>query len=508
MAGQPKKTAAKKKTGAPKKAAAKPTKKSSTSSFRKALKNIQSSQATITKLFIGLAVVMVITYLLAVYAAFTTSFIPGKYLGLGFLASFVLTAGLAYALVKRGPAARYSRLVVVLALVGTVINLAVFSIGASTTTWLNSLQSSEKEATTQYAIVALKEKDISLDTPGQKISLLESDAIDPVKKAVTERTPAAIVTGASPTENLLSLTKNSTQMTVFTTAYLDQLRETVTTAPEQELEVLAVFEVKTPTNEDAVKEGEPFIVYISGIDTYGAVDTTSRSDVNLMAVVNPTTHKILFVNTPRDYYVQLAGTTGVKDKLTHAGLYGIDRSEATLEQLYGVSINYNVRINFTSLEKIVDTLGGVDVYSGYNFSSGGYTFKVGTNHLDGKAALAFSRERYSFDSGDRQRGQNQMQVLTALVEKMSQPATIVRHQAVYAALEGVIQTDMPREAIASLVRNQLDSMAKWSISTTSVDGTGASLPTYSMGAQRLYVMIPDETSLKAAQDRIHSTLGH
>lgn len=141
-------------------------------------------------------------------------------------------------------------------------------------------------------------------------------------------------------------------------------------------------------------------MYISGIDVSGAISTTSRSDVNIIMTVNPNTHKILLTSTPRDYYVTIPGVSGEqRDKLTHAGIYGVDKSMETLENLYGIDLSYYARVNFTSLMTIVDALGGVDVNSEYEFTAGGYQFNKGVNHLDGKAALAFSRERYSFRMG-------------------------------------------------------------------------------------------------------------
>ena len=74
---------------------------------------------------------------------------------------------------------------------------------------------------------------------------------------------------------------------------------------------------------------EPFVIYLSGVDTRGELTEKARSDVNILAVVNPQTKQVALINTPRDYYVDLAGTNS-KDKLTHAGLYGVETSMATL----------------------------------------------------------------------------------------------------------------------------------------------------------------------------------
>ena len=264
----------------------------------------------------------------------------------------------------------------------------------------------------------------------------------------------------------------------------------------------AIQENNHTNNIVKVDTAKPFVLYISGIDTYGDISTVSRSDVNIMVVVNPRTHQILLVSTPRDYYVQLHGTTGIRDKLTHSGIYGIDMSVKTMEDLYGTPINYYMRINFSSLTKIIDTLGGVDVNSQYQFTAGGYSFNVGINHLNGKQALAFSRERHSFEEGDRTRGSNQELVIEAIIAKMNDSQTIFNYQQILTSLQNTIQTDMGSDSIMALVKNQLDSMSKWSVESISVNGADSHNYTYSMGNVMLYVMEPDVDSLNFAKIKI------
>jgi len=246
---------------------------------------------------------------------------------------------------------------------------------------------------------------------------------------------------------------------------------------------------------------KPFIVYVSGIDTYGEIDTVSRSDVNMLIVVNPQTNRVLLVNTPRDYYVQLHGTTGDKDKLTHAGTYGIEMSRKTLEDLYGVPIDAYVRVNFSSLVAIIDALGGVDVYSDYDFKE----FHTGYNRVNGEQALEFARERYSFSEGDRQRGKNQQHVIEAIITKMNDPKNMLNYRKILNATAGAVQTNMGGDSLAKLVNHQLDTMHPWKVTSISVDGTGAMLPTYSAGAQPLYVMVPDEQTVDVAKKAIADT---
>jgi LCP family protein required for cell wall assembly len=272
--------------------------------------------------------------------------------------------------------------------------------------------------------------------------------------------------------------------------------------------VLDTFKVRVKKNSAKAKTDvtKPFIVYISGIDTYGDIASVSRSDVNILAVVNPQTKKVLLVNTPRDYYVQLNGTTGLRDKLTHAGIYGVDASERTLEDLYGVNINNYMRINFTSLMEIVDRIGGVEVNSDVAFKSGKYTFNLGINQLDGKAALEFSRNRYAFAEGDRQRGKNQQKVIEAIINKVGRPDTIIYYQSLLSSLRGTFQTDASQAEISAVVKQQLNSLGEWSVESISVDGAGKLAQTYSYGSQPLYVMEPNIDTVNAAKAKIQEYL--
>jgi len=275
--------------------------------------------------------------------------------------------------------------------------------------------------------------------------------------------------------------------------------------------------VYTFTLEDAIETiakdvsvtDEPFVIYVSGIDSYGKISSVARSDVNMLVVVNPKTKQALLVNTPRDYYVKLHGTSGYRDKLTHAGIYGIDMSVKTMEDLYDTDINYYVRVNFTSLIKIIDAIGGVDVYSEYSFTSriGGYKFKKGYNHLTGKKALGFARERYAFADGDRMRGQNQQAVIDAMIKKVCSSTTILtKFDALLDSLKGSFQTNMEYTKIIDLVRMQIAEGGEWNISSISVDGAGSRERTYSMGKTLLSVLIPYAGSVNKAETMIDSVL--
>lgn len=255
---------------------------------------------------------------------------------------------------------------------------------------------------------------------------------------------------------------------------------------------------------------ESFNIYISGIDIYGNITSVSRSDVNMIVTVNPVTHKILLTSIPRDYYVRLHGTTGYRDKLTHAGIYGVDMSISTIEDLLDIDINYYVRVNFTTLIELVDAIGGVDVYSDANITAHtnhSCKFTVGNNHLDGDCALAFARERYAYSSGDRHRVQNQQAILTAIINKaLSSKTLITKYTNILNSLQSSFQTNMDSNKIYSLVNMQLDKMPSWEIKSISLDGTGKSEYTYSYSGQRLYVMEPDINTISDAKERIKEVM--
>lgn len=275
----------------------------------------------------------------------------------------------------------------------------------------------------------------------------------------------------------------------------------------EQVRVLYQYGIETELEQETADVEEPFNVYISGIDVDGPITTNSRSDVNIIMTVNPNTKKILLTTTPRDYYVQIPDISGEqRDKLTHAGIYGVDASMKTLEQLYGIDISYYARVNFSSLVKIVDTLGGVDVDSDFEFTAGGYQFKQGMNHLDGKQALAFSRERYSFEDGDNQRGKDQEKVLTAILNKAMSPAILSNASALIADVSDSVQTNMTQEEMAKFIKMQLNDGASWTIESQAASGNGDTQACYSSGDQPLYVMWPDEAVVQSISAKMNEIL--
>lgn len=259
-----------------------------------------------------------------------------------------------------------------------------------------------------------------------------------------------------------------------------------------------------------VSKNKSFNVYVSGIDTYGPISSVSRSDVNILMTVNRDSKKILLTTTPRDSYVPIAdGGNNQKDKLTHAGIYGVDSSIHTLENLYGVDINYYVRLNFTSFLKLIDLLGGVDVYNDQEFTSrhGKFHFPVGNVHLDSEQALGFVRERYSLADGDRDRGRNQQKVIVAIIQKLTSTEALKNYSDIIQGLQDSLQTNMPIETMMDLVNAQLESGGSYKVNSQDLKGTGQmGLPSYAMPDSNLYMMEIDDSSLVAAKSAIQDVM--
>ena len=247
----------------------------------------------------------------------------------------------------------------------------------------------------------------------------------------------------------------------------------------------------------------PFIVYLTGIDTYGNVDAVSRSDVNILAVVNPQTKQLLLVTTPRDAYMPLPLCYNEYDKLTHAGLDGVEGSMVTLAQFYNIPISYYVRINFTGFSDIVDALDGIDVYSEYEFYDQGFYFESGYNHLYGEEALAFVRARSPFSDGDFQRGRNQMAAVKAIVDKVLSPAILSSYMGLMDSIAGSFSTNISNEQISDLVRMQLEDNASWNIVSYELSGDVDWDYCYNMGDYASIVRLHDD-SVSEAQDLIRA----
>ena len=395
---------------------------------------------------------------------------------------------------------------------------AIYILGANyfgkTIGFLQNITTALEYETQEYSVLVLKESGFGKieDLKDKTIGFQQNNPnLELAKSALAEKISHESKEESDLANLMVDLVDNKVSGIVLASTYLETLKEN-----QEEFyrstKVIYTYEIKykktSDTNKAKVTE-EPFIVYISGSDSRNKLSNADRSDVNMLAVVNPNTNKILLVSVPRDYYVQLHGTTGNKDKLTHAGIYGIDMSKNTLQDLFGVTINYTAKVGFTGVEKVVDALGGIDINSDTNFiarANRNCRIYKGAQHVNGQCALAYARERYAYATGDRHRVKNQQEVLSAIIKKAAQPQYLIRYTDILASLEGSFITSLSYDEITSFAKLQLNTMKGWKIESISVDGKGAMLPTYSMGSQPLSVMIPDQTTVDAAKGKINIIL--
>lgn len=261
----------------------------------------------------------------------------------------------------------------------------------------------------------------------------------------------------------------------------------------------------------------PFNVLITGSDSRVDISENARSDVNMVVTVNPTTNTILLTSIPRDFYVTTVCDAadgcqnGAMDKITHTGMTGINTTKRTVENLLGIEINYTVKVGFESVTKIVDALGGIDVYvePGYAvpelLHGNGRGVTEGVNHLDGELALAYSRERYAYTEGDRQRTKNQQQVVMGIIDKMTSSSVLANYADLMDALGDTFQTTMSASEIQALIQYQMDKMPSWTVEQYMVDGTGDTLMCAELG-QAAYVMVPDQTTVELAKRKIAAVM--
>lgn len=451
----------------------------------------------------AIGIALPVSYLLAAYAVISMQILPSFYLFIALPIGGIVVLLLTLTHFKKFVMGFKSIFLIILSLIVIGLNFYAFSAGRATSSFLQAIE--DKGYTyEEYSIIAKKDRHVSLAHNNLNNALLENDPnIDLVKTEADKKTKATYKNYTDLASLTVGLSNNEVDIATLKSSYLQLLQEN-NTAFYQSIEVLATFKIKVKVNTSTAKTDttKPFVLYISGIDTYGEISSISRSDVNILAVINPKTHKILLVNTPRDYFIQLHGTTDVRDKLTHAGIYGIDMSINTLEDLYSTNIDYYMRVNFASLLNIVNSIGGVSVYSETAFKAGKYSYQTGYNDLNGEQALAFSRERHSFEDGDRMRGKNQQRVIEAIINKLSSPASLVNYQNILKSFSGALQTNASSDEMTALINQQLNTMHKWQVESISVDGTGKTAPTYSMGSLPLYVMEPDISSLNTAKQKI------
>lgn len=372
---------------------------------------------------------------------------------------------------------------------------------------------------THYTIVVLKSSKIN------SLSELKNESIEYCLQYDEEKDMNEVIAEAKKKESSLNfdvamtysklgddLYNNTVNAILINTAYNGMFEDNY---PEFENETKEIWssdiEAKVKDFSTRVSvTNTPFTIYISGIDTYGSISTVSRSDVNMIITVNPNTKKILLTSIPRDYYVTLANM-GKKDKLTHSGIAGPDNTVKTMQNFIGEDINYYARVNFTSLVTMVDALGGIDVYSDKTingfWTDRSVNIKEGMNHMNGKEALAFSRERHAYAEGDNHRVQNQQDVLMAMLKKMMSPAVITNYSSVLKAISGCFETNMASSDITDLIKMQINDNASWTFKQKQFTGTGVMQTGGAyMPDSKLYYMIPNDDSVKENLQAIKDVL--
>lgn len=349
----------------------------------------------------------------------------------------------------------------------------------------------------------------------------EEEDIDKLKQSVTKKVHV-IMNQVNNFSELLDMIDTDKEKVVLIN---EATYETINSSEDENTEkknkykiidkIELVKKIETGKTRDDITS-KPFIVYLSGIDTRsGKMPSKSLSDVNMFIVVNPKTRKILMVGVPRDYYVELHGKNGAKDKLTHAGMTGgVKLSQETMEDLLGVEADFYVRVNFNAVINLVDAVypEGMTIYNDQKYSFSCWTdrscrFKPGNNTVTGKCALAFARERYAYETGDRHRGENQQQVIQLLVNKLSSTKSLlINYDRIMNALEGSFDTNLSTNNITSFIQFQIDDMRGWSFETQNLDGTNSMGKTYSFPKQDLFVMIPNGKTVEAAKEKINAVI--
>ena len=356
-------------------------------------------------------------------------------------------------------------------------------------------------------------KDVSQLTSVQAPTKVDKNNIEILMSALKKdkKVDVKVDDVASYQEAYDNLKSGKSKAMVLSGSYASLL-ESVDSNYASNLKTIYTYKIKKKNSNSANQvDSKVFNIYISGIDTYGSISTVSRSDVNIIMTVNMNTHKILLTTTPRDAYVKIPGGGADQyDKLTHAGIYGVETSEQTLEDLYGTKIDYYARINFTSFLKLIDQLGGVTVHNDQAFTSlhGKFDFPVGDIQMNSEQALGFVRERYSLDGGDNDRGKNQEKVISAIVNKLASLKSVSNFTSIVNNLQDSVQTNISLDTINALANTQLDSGSKFTVTSQAVTGTGSTgqLISYAMPNSSLYMMKLDNSSVASASQAIKNLM--
>ena len=462
---------------------------------------------------VGLTILYAILALVLLFTMFNYNFLSFRFLNIIITIGLLVVLAISIFLQKTKKSPLVTTVVLVIFSLVSLVGISGFKQMIDITNRMNQTAAFSE---VEMSIVVPKEsdiKDVSQLTSVQAPTKVDKNNIEILMSALKKdkKVDVKVDDVASYQEAYDNLKSGKTKAMVLSGSYASLL-ESVDSNFASNLKIIYTYKIKKKNSNSANQvDSRVFNIYISGIDTYGPISTVSRSDVNIIMTVNMNTHKILLTTTPRDAYVKIPGGGADQyDKLTHAGIYGVETSEQTLEDLYGIKIDYYARINFTSFLKLIDQLGGVTVHNDQAFTSlhGKFDFPVGDIQMNSEQALGFVRERYSLDGGDNDRGKNQEKVISAIVNKLASLKSVSNFTSIVNNLQDSVQTNISLDTINALANTQLDSGSKFTVTSQAVTGTGSTgqLTSYAMPNSSLYMMKLDNSSVESASQAIKNLM--
>lgn len=460
---------------------------------------------------VGLTILYAILALVLLFTMFNYNFLSFRFLNIIITIGLLVVLAISIFLQKTKKSPLVTTVVLVIFSLVSLVGIFGFKQMIDITNRMNQTAAFSE---VEMSIVVPKEsdiKDVSQLTSVQAPTKVDKNNIDILMSALKKdkKVDVKVDDVASYQEAYDNLKSGKSKAMVLSGSYASLL-ESVDSNYASNLKTIYTYKIKKKNSNSANQvDSKVFNIYISGIDTYGPISTVSRSDVNIIMTVNMNTHKILLTTTPRDAYVKIPGGGADQyDKLTHAGIYGVETSEQTLEDLYGIKIDYYARINFTSFLKLIDQLGGVTVYNDQAFTQGKFDFPVGDIQMNSEQALGFVRERYDLDGGDNDRGKNQEKVISAILNKLASLKSVSNFTSIVNNLQDSVQTNMSLNTINALANTQLESGSKFTVTSQAVTGTGSTgqLTSYAMPNSSLYMMRLDNSSVASASQTIKNLM--
>ena len=462
----------------------------------------------------GLTILYAILALVLLFTMFNYNFLSFRFLNIIITIGLLVVLAISIFLQKTKKSPLVTTVVLVIFSLVSLVGIFGFKQMIDITNRMNQTAAFSE---VEMSIVVPKEsdiKDVSQLTSVQAPTKVDKNNIETLMSALKKdkKVDVKVDDVASYQEAYDNLKSGKSNKAMVLSGSYASLLESVDSNYASNLKTIYTYKIKKKNNNSAKQvDSKVFNIYISGIDTYGSISTVSRSDVNIIMTVNMNTHKILLTTTPRDAYVKIpGGGANQYDKLTHAGIYGVETSEQTLENLYGIKIDYYARINFTSFLKLIDQLGGVTVHNDQAFTSlhGKFDFPVGDIQMNSEQALGFVRERYSLDDGDNDRGKNQEKVISAIVNKLASLKSVSNFTSIVNNLQDSVQTNISLDTINALANTQLDSGSKFTVTSQAVTGTGSTgqLTSYAMPNSSLYMMKLDNSSVARASQAIKNLM--